>query len=299
MVKHPFLEGLARRVLVCDGAMGTALLGHGIEFDQSFDAICVSSPDLVRSIHSQYIKAGADVIQTNSFGANALRLGAFGLAAQCRTINQTAALLARQAKQESGRNVFVAGSIGPTGSAFSGHGRVTPDQMRDAFGRQVEGLLDGEVDLFVLETFSDLEEIGLAIEAVRLQSALPIVAQLTFREDGLTAREVSPEECVEYLTARPVDVVGANCSAGPQLMLPVLKRMTAKATRPLSAMPSASLPRQIEGRLVYETSPEQFAEVAQEFLTLGVRLIGGCCGTTPEYIRRLAEITSGDRSNAT
>ncbi len=294
-MKSTFLEELARRVLVCDGAMGTMLYDRGVGFDVSIDSICLTSPELVRSIHREYIAAGADVIETNSFGANTIRLEVHGLADRTKIINRTAASLVHEAREEIGRNIFVAGAIGPTGNSLAPLDPVRHDQIRDAYAHQVEGLLEGGVDLFMVETFSDLIEIGMAIESIRRQSALPIVAQMTFTAELTTSFGTTPEHCLEYLSAQPVEVIGANCSVGPHLMIPVIERMVAKTKLPLSALPSASLPTLVEGRLVYANSPDEFALAARQFLALGVRLIGGCCGTTPQHIRRLVDLVAHSR----
>jgi methionine synthase I (cobalamin-dependent)/5,10-methylenetetrahydrofolate reductase len=289
-MSYPFLEEINKRLLVCDGGMGTLLYERGISFEESFDGVCLSSPDIVRNVHRDYIEAGADVIETNTFGANSYRLEPHGLAESVRLINRTGAMLARQAREEMGRDIFVAGSIGPTGKRLFPLGPVYPENVREAFLHQAEGLLEGGVDLFIIETFSDLDEITLAIKAIRELSDLPIVAQMTFSTELTTLFGATPEDCGAYLSGQPVEVIGANCSVGPQMIIDVIERMAPFAKRPLSAQPNASLPKYIEGRYIYHTSPDYFAEAAGQLLDRGVRLIGGCCGTTPVHIRRVAEL---------
>jgi len=289
-MKNPFLEDIKKRVLICDGGMGTLLYERGISFQVSFDNICLTSPDIIKNIHRDYIEAGADIIETNSFGANEFRLKAHGLANSVHIINRTAAQLARQAREEMGRDVHIAGSIGPTGMRIFPLGPAKKDEISQAFRRQAEGLLEGGVELFIIETFPDLEEISLAIAAVREITDLPIVAQMTFNTELTTPTGKTPEDCSGFLTDQPVDVIGANCSVGPQMMIQIMERFSVPPTMFLSAQPNASLPKYVEGRYIYNVSPDYFAEMAGELLNQGVRLIGGCCGTTPTHIKKLSEI---------
>ena len=287
-MKHPFIDQIARRILVCDGAMGTRLYERGIGFDTSFDSLCLTNPDLVKDVHREYIEAGADIIETNTFGANRFRLKQYHLDDEVHLINRAGAQIARQAREEMGRDIFVAGSVGPTGGKLFPLGRVTEDEVYDAFREQVAGLIEGGVDLFIVETFSSLDEITLAIKAIRNQTGdIPIVAQMTFGTDGVTLFGHTPEDCAEALSELNVNLIGANCSVGPQMLAPVIEKMAEVCTLPISAQPNASLPKYIEGRYIYHVSPDYFAEAAGNLLSLGVRLIGGCCGTTPEHIRKL------------
>ena len=288
-LSSPFLVKIKDSVLVADGGMGTLLHEKGISFNTNFDNLCLIDPELVVGIHRDYIDAGADCIETNSFGANPIRLRGFGLEKKAAEINRAAARLARQARDEMGRDVFIAGSIGPTGRGGLHVKHPDLDKIYSAFCVQVEGLLEGGVDLFLLETFSDLTEIKRAIAAVRSLSRLPLVAQMTFTYESHTHLGESAERVAEILGDYEVDIIGANCSVGPQPLLDVIAQMTRGTDKPLSAMPNAGLPRYIDGRYLYYTSPDYFNACAAEFVGYGVRLIGGCCGTTPDHIRKLGE----------
>jgi homocysteine S-methyltransferase len=284
MLLKPFTEELARRVLVCDGAMGTMLYAKGIFLNRSFDELNLTQPDLVAEVHLAYVRAGADVIETNTFGANRVKLTPFGLGDRVKTINVQGARIARHAAREQ---AYVAGSIGPLGIRIEPWGKTGVDEAEAYFREQVDGLIEGGVDLFVLETFHDLNEIAAAIRAVRGLSELPIVAQVTTEEDGNTLDGMAPEAFVPQLDALGANVIGVNCSVGPAGMLETIERMARVAHGPLSAQPNAGRPREIEGRNIYLSSPEYMASYARRFVNNGVRLVGGCCGTTPEHIRHI------------
>jgi methionine synthase / methylenetetrahydrofolate reductase(NADPH) len=284
MPLSPFLGELDTRVLVCDGAMGTMLYGRGVFLNRSFDELNLTQPDLVAEVHQAYARAGADVIETNTFGANRVKLGAFGLADRVHAINVQGARIARHAARDS---VYVAGAIGPLGIRIEPWGKTGVDEAEQCFREQASALLEGGVDLFVLETFRDVNELGAAIRAVRSVCALPIVAQMTTEEDGNSLDGVAPETFVPRLEQDGADVVGLNCSVGPAAMLETIERMSHVAHVRLSAQPNAGRPREIEGRNLYLCSPEYMASYARRFITSGVRLVGGCCGTTPEHIRHI------------
>ena len=281
---QPFLEALDRRVLVCDGAMGTMLYSKGVFVNRSFDALNLAEPDLVAGVHREYVRAGADVIETNTFGANRLKLGVFGVAEKLHDINVAGARIARQVARE---RAYVAGAIGPLGIRIEPWGKIGVDEAEAYFREQAQALLEGGVDLFVLETFRDLNEIGAAIAAVRSISDLPIVAQMTTEEDGSSLDGTLPERFAPALVARGATVVGLNCSVGPAPMLETIERIEQSVRVPLSAQPNAGRPRDIEGRTIYLSSPEYMASYARRFVAQGVRLVGGCCGTTPEHIRQI------------
>ena len=282
---HPtFREALDQRVLVCDGAMGTMLYAKGIFLNKSFDELNLTQPDLVAEVHQAYVRAGADVIETNTFGANRVKLAAFGLADRVYAINVAGARIARHAARDQ---VFVAGAIGPLGIRVEPWGKTGIDEAEDIFREQARGLIDGGVDLFILETFRDVNEIGAAIRAVRSFCDLPVVAQMTTEEDGNSLDGVAPETFVPELEQRGADVVGLNCSVGPAAMLETVERMSHVAHVRLSAQPNAGRPREIEGRNIYLCSPDYMASYARRFINAGVRLVGGCCGTTPEHIRAI------------
>jgi homocysteine S-methyltransferase len=279
-----FLEALEHRVLVCDGAMGTMLYSRGIFLNRSFDELNVARPDLVTDVHQAYLRAGADVIETNTFGANRVKLGTFGLADRVHDINLHGAKLARQAARDQ---AYVAGAIGPLGIRIEPWGKTGEDEAEEFFREQARALLEGGVDLFVLETFRDVNEIGAAIRAVRSVCALPIVAQVTTEDDGNSLDGAAPDTFVPALEHWGAHVVGLNCSVGPAAMLETIERMSEVATVKLSAQPNAGRPREIEGRNIYLCSPEYMASYARRFINSGVRLVGGCCGTTPDHIRHI------------
>jgi len=280
----PFLAEVDRRVLVCDGAMGTMLYGKGIFLNRSFDELNLTQPDLVAEVHQAYVRAGADVVETNTFGANRIKLGAFSLAERVHAINLQGARIARHAAREQ---AFVAGAIGPLGIRIEPWGKTGVDEAEEYFAEQARALAEGGVDLFILETFRDVNEIGAAIRAVRSVCALPIVAQVTTEEDGNSLDGAAPETFVPELERLGADLVGLNCSVGPAAMLETIERMAHVATVKLSAQPNAGRPREIEGRNIYLCSPEYMASYARRFIANDVRLVGGCCGTTPEHIRHI------------
>src|SRR5919106_4064006 len=286
-MKKPFLDALDDRVLVCDGAMGTMLYGKGVFINRCFESLNQSQPALVTDVHGEYLRAGSDVIETNTFGANRMKLRSFGLGDQVREINLAGARLAREAVRKSGQDAYVAGAIGPLGVRIEPWGKTGVDEAEAMFRDQAQALLDGGVDLFVLETFRDLNEIGAAIQAVRGICDLPIVAQMTTEEDGNSLDGAAPETFVPHLERAGADVVGLNCSVGPAAMLETLERMARVAHVKLAAQPNAGKPREIEGRNLYLCSPEYMASYARRFINTGVRLVGGCCGTTPDHIRQI------------
>jgi homocysteine S-methyltransferase len=290
MTRTPFLEELERRVLVCDGAMGTMLYAKGIFLNRSFDELNLTQADLVAEVHQAYVRAGADVLETNTFGANRIKLGAFGLADQVHAINLQGARIARHAAREQ---AYVAGAIGPLGIRIEPWGKTGVDEAQEFFREQARALVEGGVDLFVLETFRDVNEIGAAIRAVRSVCDLPIVAQVTTLEDGNSLDGAPPETFVPDLERLGAHVVGLNCSVGPAAMLETIERMAHVATVKLSAQPNAGRPREIEGRNIYLCSPEYMASYARRFINNGVRLVGGCCGTTPEHIRHIKMAVRG------
>jgi methionine synthase I (cobalamin-dependent)/5,10-methylenetetrahydrofolate reductase len=283
-MRTPFLQELESRVLVCDGAMGTMLYARGIFLNRSFDELNLTQPDLVAEVHKDYARAGADVIETNTFGANRVKLAEFGLSDRVHAINVQGAKLARHAARDT---IYVAGAIGPLGIRVEPWGKTGVDEAEEIFREQARALLEGGVDLFVLETFRDVNEIGAAIKAVRSICDLPIVAQMTTQEDGNSLDGVAPETFVPDLEARGAHVVGLNCSVGPADMLETVERMARVAHVKLAAQPNAGKPREIEGRNLYLCSPDYMARYARRFINAGVRLVGGCCGTTPEHIRAI------------
>jgi len=264
--------------------MGTMLYAKGVFINKSFEALNLTRPDLVGGVHEEYVRAGADVIETNTFGANRIKLGSFGLADKLHDINEQGARIARQAADD---HAYVAGSIGPLGIRIEPWGKTGVDEAREYFREQAQALVDGGVDLFILETFRDLNEIGAAIDAIRSFSTLPIVAQMTTEEDGNTLDGTPPEKFAPELERRGATLIGVNCAVGPAPMLDTIERMAAVSTLKLSAQPNAGKPRDVEGRNIYLCSPEYMASYARRFMLHNVRVVGGCCGTTPEHIRQI------------
>ncbi|MBX7174342.1 MAG: bifunctional homocysteine S-methyltransferase/methylenetetrahydrofolate reductase [Pyrinomonadaceae bacterium] len=276
----------SEHIYVFDGAMGTRLYEKGIYINRSYDELNLINKDLVREVHEEYIKAGADIIQTNTFSANYNKLQKFGLNSQTREINISAAKIAREA---AGENIFVAGTIGPLGLRIEPYGPTSFDEARGMFKEQAEALLEGGIDLFVLETFSDLSEIQQAIKAVKELCDLPIIAQIAIQMDGNTVFGATPEIFTKRLDEWGADVIGLNCSVGPALFLNALEKMREFTNKKLSAQPNAGLPRDVQGRQMYMCSPEYMAEFSRRFIQVGASFIGGCCGTTPQHIKLLAD----------
>ena len=285
-----FLERLRDRPLLGDGAMGTMLYARGVPLDACFDVLNVNEPKIVQGIHTEYIQAGADWIETNTFGANRFKLAVHGLASHVREINLRGAKLARDVRETMGRDVFVLGSIGPLGKYLAPLGSITPDEARAAFLEQAEGLLEGGVDGFVVETFSDLAEMRLAVEAIRAVTDLPVVTQVAFTQDHVTFLGQTPTEVVRTLRELPVQVIGANCSVGSSTLYDVLEQMLPEAGGlALAIQPNAGLPSRIGERLIYISSPAYMADYAARMLAAGARMVGGCCGTNAEHIRAMRE----------
>ena len=273
------------RVHVFDGAMGTVLYGKGIFLNVCYDELALRQPDLVREIHREYVKAGAELLETNTFGANPVKLAHYGLAPETERINAAAARVAREA---AGGRAVVIGAIGPLGVRVEPYGETGLDQAQAAFARQAAGLLEGGVDGFVLETFSDVSELGAAVKAVHSLSKLPIVAQMTVGTDGKTHYGTDPTVFGPALQAMGVDVIGVNCSVGPHGVLEAVEKLARVVTVPISAQPNAGLPREVEDRKIYMASPEYMGTYAKRMVEAGARFVGGCCGTTPEHIKAIA-----------
>lgn len=279
-----FRKKLESGIVVADGAMGTMLYSKGVFINRCFDELNLSSPQMVKEIHQEYVKAGAEIIESNTFGANRKRLTAFGLAERLRAINEAGVRLAREA---AGDKAFVAGSVGPLGVPIEPLGPLSFTEAREFFREQIVVLLSAGVDLLVLETFYDLSELREAIFAAR-EAAGPdmvIVAQVTVDDEGRMRDGATTAAFTASLDEYPVDVIGVNCSAGPKVILETIEKMAVLTTKPLSAMPNAGLPAMVEGRNLYLCSPEYMAQYSRRFLWAGVRIIGGCCGTTPEHIK--------------
>jgi methionine synthase / methylenetetrahydrofolate reductase(NADPH) len=287
---HAFSHRLAEGPLLCDGAMGTVLYARGVALDACFDVLNLNQARLVQGVHADYIAAGADCIETNTFGANRFKLAVHGLEGQVREINRRGVRLARDVRESAGRDVWVLGSVGPLGKYLEPLGTVTAVEARAAFHEQAEALLEGGIDAFVVETFSDLAEMRLAIEAIRSATDLPIVAQMAFTDEAVTFMGRPPAEVARDLRALGADVIGANCSVGSSTLYDVLERMLPEAGGlPLAIQPNAGLPSRIGERLIYLSSPAYMGDYAGRMVEAGARLVGGCCGTTPQHTAAMRE----------
>ena len=284
-----FLERVRGEVLVGDGAIGTMLYAKGVSLEANFEHLNLVRPELVLELHGEYLAAGAQVIETNTFGANFVKLAAIGLGGKVAEINRQGALIARRAA--AGRDAFVAGSIGPLGR---GKAELTPAEVQECFRIQAAALAEGGVDLLLLETFGELEELESAVRAAK-ETGLPVVSSLAFGEGSRLSGGIGAEDAALRLVAAGADMVGANCGAGPLELLATLKRVAAVTDFPLAAYPNSGFPEYVDGRYIYRTTPDYFAAMALEMVAAGAALVGGCCGTTPEHIREVARRLHGLR----
>ncbi|MFL5501882.1 MAG: bifunctional homocysteine S-methyltransferase/methylenetetrahydrofolate reductase [Gemmatimonadaceae bacterium] len=276
-----------QQVIVFDGAMGTMLYNKGVFINQCYDELNLRAPDLVRDVHKAYRKAGAEVLETNSFGANRIKLEQYGLSSQVAEINRAAAKIAREVAED---DLLVAGAVGPLGVRIEPLGPTSLDEARAAFREQLQALKDGGCDVFILETFADLHEIEQAILAAReVDPGIPVIAQMTVGADCHTPYGLSAEDLAQALDAVGADIIGLNCSVGPQIILDAIEKMAPKTRRKLSAQPNAGMPRDVSGRSMYMASPEYMATYAHHLVQAGARIVGGCCGTTPEHIAAMVE----------
>jgi methionine synthase I (cobalamin-dependent)/5,10-methylenetetrahydrofolate reductase len=281
-----FLERLKHSPVLCDGAMGTLLYAKGIFINRCYDELNLSQPELIRGVHHDYLQAGAEIVETNTFGGNSFRLARHSLADRVRDINLAGAHVAREAAKSF--DAWVAAAIGPLGVRIEPLGKTSFEEARTAFREQVAALIEGGVDLLMLETFGYVEELHQAVLACRdVDAKIPIVAQVTIDEDGNCLDGSDPEAFAARLSEWNVDVLGINCSVGPVAMLDAIERVRAVTSLPLAAQPNAGMPRSVEGRNIYLCSPEYMASYARKFVAAGVQLIGGCCGTTPDHIRAM------------
>jgi homocysteine S-methyltransferase len=281
-----FKQALLNRVLVADGAMGTSLYGKGIFLNRCYDELNLSLPALIRDVHQEYLRAGAEIIETNTFGANRKRLAAFGFAEKLRQINQAGVRIAKEVARDQ---AFVAGAIGPLGVRLEPLGPVSFAEARDLYGEQVTALVEAGVDLLIFETFRDLDELREAVLAAREAAGreIPVIAQFAIEDDGNLEDGTSAANLALALSQWPVDVIGLNCSSGPRVLLEAIETMAPLTTKPLSVMPNAGLPVTVEGRNLYLCSPEYMAQYARRFIGAGAKIVGGCCGTTPAHIKEI------------
>ncbi|HXY25129.1 MAG TPA: bifunctional homocysteine S-methyltransferase/methylenetetrahydrofolate reductase [Candidatus Acidoferrum sp.] len=285
---HDFNERLKDSILIADGAMGS-MLHEAVGAQRCFDELNTTEPEAVFRVHQAYIEAGAQIIETNTFGANRFKLAPLGLAEEVQRLNSRGVKIAREARESAAREVLIAGSIGPLGLGVQSR-HPSDDEILDIFHEQALALEERGVDFYILETFSYIEEILLAVNAIRSFSGLPIVAQMTFSEEGTTYGDVRPANAAAQLKNKNVQVIGSNCTLGPQALLPILQEFATVEDIRISAMPNAGFPKREGDRIVYpKSSPEYFALFAREAAELGVRILGGCCGTTPAHIRAMAE----------
>ena len=285
-----FREQLSRRVIVADGAMGTMLYSRGVFINRCFDELNLSAADMVRQIHQEYVKAGAEILETNTFGATRQRLAAFGVAEKLREINHAGVRLAREAAKDG---AFVAGAVGPLGVRIEPLGPTSFAEARAGFREQIDALLEAGVDLLIFETFGNLDELREAVLAAREAAGdeLPLIAQVTIDDFGHLPGGTNTETFTREMDSWPVDVIGLNCSVGPKATLETIERMMQFTSKPTSAMPNAGLPMRVEGRNIYLCSPEYMSQYARRLLWAGVKVIGGCCGTTPEHIKLIRSET--------
>ncbi|MBN1893616.1 bifunctional homocysteine S-methyltransferase/methylenetetrahydrofolate reductase [bacterium] len=279
-----FRQALKSRVILADGAMGTLIYQRGVFIDKCYDELNLSNPELIRSIHDQYAEAGAELLETNTFGANRYKLQRHNLAQNLALINREGARIAR----ESAGSLFVAGSMGPLGQERVTWGDQSEKEAREAFREQAAALIEGGVDCIILETFHDLNELLQAVRAVRSESAVPVIALMTAQEDGRTLYGVEVEEIARTLSGEAVEALGLNCAVGPKLMLDFLERMMPASSLPVAVMANAGKPQMVDGRTFYMSTSDYFGVYAKRFIEAGARIIGGCCGTTPDHIRKMA-----------
>ena len=282
-----FIQAIAdEHVYLFDGAMGTMLYSKGVFINKCYDELNLRNPEIVFEVHKEYVRAGAEILETNTYGANRIKLRSFGIEDELRDINVRAAELARRA---AGDSVYVAGAIGPLGIRIEPYGPTGLDEARQYFREQAEALRDGGVDLFVVETVSNISEIEQAILAIRDVCSMPIIAQMTIGNDGRTVFGDTPRTIAQRLDAAGADVIGLNCSVGPDVMLDAVEEMTLATGKKLSCQPNAGLPRDVNGRQMYMASPDYMSKYAKRLIHKGVKFLGGCCGTTPQHIKMMAD----------
>jgi len=282
-----FIQAIAdEHVYLFDGAMGTMLYSKGVFINKCYDELNLRNPEIVFEVHKEYVRAGAEIVETNTYGANRIKLRGFGIEDELHDINIAAAQLARRA---AGDSVYVAGAIGPLGIRIEPYGPTGLDEAREYFREQATSLRDGGVDLFVVETVSNISEIEQAILAIRDVCSLPVIAQMTIGNDGRTIFGDTPKTIAQRLDAAGADVIGLNCSVGPDVMLDAIEEMTQVTGKKISCQPNAGLPRDVNGRQMYMASPDYMSKYAKRLIHKGVKFLGGCCGTTPQHIKMMAD----------
>lgn len=291
------LELLSQKVLIIDGAMGTMLQENGLKSGECPELWTITNPEIVKNIHTSYLEAGADIILTNTFGANGMKLIKAKQHRRLKEINRQAVKIARRAaetyQEKNPRQVFIAASVGPTGEILEPIGTLKTSEAYQGYKDQVEEMESTGIDMVILETFYNLDEIKIALKAVKENSDLPVFASMTFDESMKTIYGVTPEQAVEELFQEEADGVGANCGSGPELLYKVLTRMRTITDAPLLVEPNAGIPYLENNKVVYPATPEEMAEYAEKFLQLKINIIGGCCGTTPEHIKAICKKIKG------
>ncbi|MBN2174722.1 MAG: bifunctional homocysteine S-methyltransferase/methylenetetrahydrofolate reductase [Bacteroidales bacterium] len=283
-MRIPFLEFIKNNLVLFDGAMGTELYNKGVFINSCYDELNLTRPKLIKEIHQLYIDAGADVLETNTFGANRLKLQKHGLEDKIYEINKRGAEIAREV---AGDGIYVAGSIGPLNVRLEPWGPLAEEEAREIFIEQAKGLIDGGADLIILETFSDLHLIQQAIVAIRDNFNIPVIAQMTIGNDGNSLFGTPPELFASKMEQWGADVIGINCSVGPKPMLDALEKMNVVVSVPISIMPNAGTPVNVEGRNIYLSTADYFAEYTRRFIQAGATIVGGCCGTNPGFIKEM------------
>ena len=293
----PFLERLRNGLILADGAMGTMLHQLGAPIGACFDRLNLDVPDMVLGVHRAFLDAGAELIETNTFGANRFKLAAHNLDNDVKVINQAAVTLAQQAVAECAREAYVAGSVGPLGVRLAPLGRIKPEQAFEAFYEQIEALVGAGVQVLIFETFSDVNEIMEAVRAARaVNPNIPVITSMTFTRDGTTTYGDAPRDVTQLLSESGADVIGVNCSSGPSQLARIAQIMRAvEPDVPIAVMPNAGFPEQVGGRIMYPATPDYFGEYALVLRDLGVSVLGGCCGTTPDHIRAMREALTDPR----
>lgn len=289
-MQSPLIDALKNRIVLADGAMGTMLYSKGVYINKCYDALNLENPSMIQGIHTEYLQAGCEILETNTFGANRVRLKSHGLEKQVKEINQSGVQIARKAiedfSQKSLKSAWIAGSIGPLGLNSEPFGPISHTEAISIFEEQAKALENAGVDLFSLETFTHLTQLEAAVTAVRNISNKPIIAMMTVTDEGESILKESAETMVDFMDRLPVEIIGLNCSTGPSAVLDALEIFRPRTKKFLATMPNAGVPKQVGGRYIYLSTPEYFGSFSKKFATLGVNLIGGCCGTTPTHMRR-------------
>ncbi|MFH2033943.1 MAG: homocysteine S-methyltransferase family protein, partial [Candidatus Margulisiibacteriota bacterium] len=285
---RPIQEILGKKLLIIDGAMGTLLMQAGVRPEEGFDLQNLTNPDKVQAVHQAYVDAGANIIETNTFGANRIKLADYNASDKAKEINIAAVKIAKLA---AGDKAYVCGSIGPLGKLLHPYGAVNFDDAYEAFAEQAKALSAGGADILCIETISDLQEMRAAIIAAKQNTKLPIISSMTYDENQRTVYGTPPEVHSVVAQALGADVISANCSTGPEGMLEVAKKFIATTALPIMVMPNAGMPVLENGEAIYRMKPEEFAKYAQKFAKIGVSIIGGCCGTNPDHIKAISSLS--------